>query len=236
MRAPFRFKEFCVSDEQCGMKITTDAVLLGAFAEVTNAKQIIDIGSGSGIVALMMAQKSNASVDAIEIDAGAAEQAKNNFYKSKWANRLLLIHDSVQHYAATSTQVYDCIVCNPPYFHNQLKSNRQSKNTTKHDLTLNFMDLSCCVKKLLADAGRFWVIIPASEKQNFLNIFIASGLFCNQIFAISDKPKKKAARFVICLSKQIPSKTEMVDFVIKNSDNSFSDEFIHLTKNFYLNF
>ncbi len=236
MKSPFRFKEFTISDSQCCMKISTDAVLLGAFADVTTSSSILDIGTGSGIIALMLAQRSDAIIDAVEIDEDSEKQASENFAISKWANQLRLFHDSIQHFANSGNQTYDTIVCNPPYFHNQLKSTFQHRNTSKHDTNLSFEELSVFVKKLLSDTGHFWVIIPVSEKQHFLNIFANAELFCKKAINIIDNPDKDTIRIIYCFSKQIPEKTETTLLYIKNRDNSFSNEFIDLTRDFYLNF
>ncbi len=236
MTLPFRFKEFSVSDAQCGMKISTDAVVLGAMVDVSNAESILDIGTGSGIIALMMAQKSMVPIDAVEMDADAARQAQENFIASPWSERLHLIHDSIQHFSAEANHTYDCIMSNPPYFHHQQKSNAHQTNIAKHDVGLNFEDLCGCVHTLLSEDGRFWVIIPYSEKQHFLQVFLTAGMFCTKSITLFDNKEKEPLRIIYCFAKQIQDKTEISELYIKESNASYTKEFIALTKIFYLNF
>lgn len=129
----FQFKEFTVFHDKCAMKVGTDGVLLGAWTECDNCKDMLDIGTGCGLIALMLAQKSAAFIDAIEIDNTAAIQAADNFKNSKWSNRLTIIHKSLQVHANSTSKKYDLIVSNPPFFENSLKTPLASRNIARHN-------------------------------------------------------------------------------------------------------
>ncbi len=236
MKPAFQFKQFSVFDDKCGMKLSTDAVLLGAIAQPGNAAKILDIGTGCGILALMMAQKCDAAIDAVEIDRDAYLQAKQNFQNSKWAARLKIFNTSVQNFTETSAKKYDCIICNPPYFHGMLKSPYHNINSAKHNSTLDFHELSHCVRALLYEDGLFWAICPVSEKKRFLEAMSVSGLFCQKLFLISDKPGKVSNRFIACLSFQTPFITEYAEIMLKNHDGIPSETLREITKDFYLDF
>lgn len=235
MKPTFRFKQFIISDDGCGQKLSTDAVLLGAYAKPPQNGQILDIGSGCGILALMMAQQSAfATIDAVETNIEAASQAQLNFDNSKWADRITIHHTSVQEYSKHLRNHYDCIISNPPYFQNQLKSTDEAISQAKHTNELDFTDLCICVSKLLKDDGLFWVILPASEKQSFLNIALQKGLFCKKLLSISDKEEKPAIRNIFCLSKEISQTTISDNFVIRDKNDQYTRDYIDLTKDYYL--
>lgn len=236
MKSAFRFKQFSIYDNACAMKLGADSVLLGGLTETQHSLYVLDIGTGCGILALMLAQKSNALIDAVEIEASASHQAFENFEQSKWSERIKIYHDSIQEYSDKCSRKYECIVCNPPYFQGYLKSPDENKNFAKHNTYLNFDELSICVKKLLSENGLFWAIIPVSEKNNFQKAFLNSGLYCRKIINIFDKPEKEPHRIVFCFSTTIPETTENKSLYIKNSDSTPSKAFIELTKDFYINF
>ncbi len=138
MKKAFQFKQFELFDDRSTMKIGTDAVLLGAWSNVENASRILDVGTGSGIIALMLAQRSNTLVDAIEIDKNSARQAVDNFKLSVWENKLQVYNTSFQTFAASNTSTYDLIVSNPPFFADALKSDKSHRNLARHTDTLSF--------------------------------------------------------------------------------------------------
>lgn len=236
MRSAFRFKQFSLSDTNCAMKLSTDAVLLGALADFGLSSTVLDIGTGSGILALMAAQKSTAMIDAVELEEHAARQANQNFQESKWKDRLKIYHTPIREFADKSNTTYDTIICNPPYFQGQLKSPDENRNNAKHNNSLDFEELSQCVARLLSENGLCWVIIPVSEKNNFLKIFIKSGLYCTKNIFITDKPEAEPRRVVYCLSRLAPDNIESQLLVLKNSDGSPSESYMALTQDFYLNF
>jgi len=234
MKTAFRFKHFSISDSGCAMKLSSDAVLLGAAAEPGQSKRILDIGSGCGILALMMAQKSNALIDAIEIDKSAAHQAAGNFSRSKWAERLKIYHTSIQQYTDSCNFKYDCIICNPPYFQGQLTGPDERKNQAKHDIGLNFEELGICAKKLLSESGTFWVILPASEKNNIQRSFLNVGLYGKKLIYIADKPGEQVKRIICCFSSEFANEAVIAEIFLKNLDETLSEAYKELTGDFYL--
>jgi len=236
MKAAFRFKQFSISDHNCAMKLSTDAVLLGAMADFGLSSTILDIGTGCGILALMTAQQSDALIDAVEIEEHAATQANQNFQESKWSERIKIHHTSIREFSEKCNIKYDCIICNPPYFQGQLKSPDEKKNNAKHDNSLDFEELSQCVVNLLSENGLFWVIIPVSEKNNFLRIFLKSGLYCTKNIFITDKPRTEPHRVIFCFSRKATDTIESQSLILKNQDGTPSESYMRLTKDFYLDF
>ncbi|NJN77877.1 MAG: methyltransferase [Saprospiraceae bacterium] len=153
---PFRFKQFQIHQDKTAMKVGTDGVLLGAWADVLESESILDIGTGTGLIALIIAQRNqNAMVDAVEIDESSYEQAKQNFEESSWTKRLNIYQSSIQDYAKNCGKQYDLIVSNPPYFVNSTKSKQEDKNQVRHTDSLSFEELIKSVNILLEISGRF---------------------------------------------------------------------------------
>ncbi len=231
----FQCKEFSVSDADCGQKLSTDAILLGAYANPPASGRILDIGCGCGILALMMAQQSRqATIDSVEINKAAACQAQQNFENSPWALRLKVYHVPVQEFTYQSQGKYNFIISNPPYFHEQLKSAEAATRQSKHSEELSFTELCKCVVQLLYESGTFWVIMPVSEKIGFLNAALAHSLFCRKMLTIFDKADKPPVRLIFCLQKQMVMTAEWDELVIRGEDNEYTAAYIELTKDFYL--
>src|SRR5664279_1596216 len=147
-RKPFRFKHFSVDDSKCAMKVGTDGVLMGAWADVSAAEKILDIGTGCGLIALMAAQRSNANITAIDIDEDATLQSKENFLSSPWHERIEAIHATVQQFQPDF--LFDLIICNSPFFKNALKTPYHERNLARHNDTLPFDSLVSSVNRLLS--------------------------------------------------------------------------------------
>ena len=154
----FKFKKFTIWHDKCAMKVGTDGVLLGAWVNVDNATKILDIGTGTGVVALMLAQRSDAEIIGIEIDSDAAEQASCNANESSWRNRIKIINQDFIHY--NSKELFDVIVSNPPYFKNSIKSNDDKRNLARHVSSLNYQMLVEKAASLLLPTGSFSIIVP----------------------------------------------------------------------------
>lgn len=236
MRKPFQFKQFTVKDENSAMKVGTDAVLLGAWINPANFITILDIGTGSGIIALMMAQKSNATIDAIEIDRDSFREANINFQCSPWSNKLKVIHSSLSDFARQSEKKYDLILSNPPYFNNSLKSSSDKKNLSKHTATLSHQVLLSCVKSLISTNGIFSVIIPYDQMTSFLNIALLAGLYCKHKLIIYPTPKKPANRIILGFSLNRPLNLTHEKLTIRDDFGNYTDQYKILTKDFYLDF
>jgi len=194
----FRFKQFTVKQQQSAMKIGTDSVLLGCLAEVEHAQKILDIGTGTGLLALMCAQRSDAVIDAVEIDEQAATEAWVNFTASKWNNRLNLHHQSLQNYTQTCTQLYDVIISNPPYFvkNSNFSIEDEQRSKARHDADLPLNVLAQHVVTLLKDKGSFWLILPTLEAQLFTAYAKESGLFLKQQIELLPKANKPSNRLI----------------------------------------
>lgn len=169
----FDFKKFRVFQDQCAMKVCTDSCLFGAWIEVINSNKILDIGAGTGLLSLMVAQRTKAQITAIEIDKSAFEQAKFNFENSIFNSNLTVIHISLQQFLLKQElPIFDTIICNPPFFKNYLKSNNLSINHAKHDIGLTLQDLANAIPILLSEKGIFYVLLPEYESKLFEKLMI----------------------------------------------------------------
>lgn len=233
---PFRFKQFSVDDSLCAMKIGTDAVLLGAWTTCNNVQHILDIGTGCGILALMMAQKSQAEIIAIEIEENAYKQAQLNFQNSKWNNRIDLKHCSLQEFTKESVQQFDVIISNPPYFTNSLKPDRNTRALARHTETLSVEDLFKNATKLMHAESTFNIIYPANYKERLLNEATKNNLCLIKSCDIQANAEKEANRIMLCFSKQTKMLIHEKIIIELDKRHHYTNEYINLTKDFYLNF
>ena len=230
----FRFKQFSVRQDKCAMKVGTDGVLLGAWTQPGDADYILDVGTGTGLIALMMAQNSEAVIHAIDIDGEACLQAGENFRRSQWADRIKVFHTSLQHYAAISLVRYDLIVSNPPFFIDAHKALSEARNIARHlDETLSIPELLYGVKKLLGPKGRFCVIFPQKEALRFLEYATTHGLYVTQITRVKTKVEKQEKRMMMEFSLVLKPFSED-EIVIQEEDLTFTREYVELTSEFYL--
>ena len=149
----FSFRQFTIHQDQCAMKVGTDGVLLGAWVNVENAQRILDVGTGTGLIALMCAQRSESVIDAVEVDRAASEQAAVNCSASPWKDRITVVHDSFQHFAESTAYRYDLIVSNPPFFKNSLKPKGLARSLARHDDRLSYESLLYYTVKILEPGG-----------------------------------------------------------------------------------
>ena len=231
----FNFKQFSINQDKCAMKVNTDGVLLGAWCTTENTNNILDIGTGTGLIALMLAQKSEAEIVAIEIDENAAIQAQENVSQSKWYNRIKVIHESFQEFSESSNEKFDLIVSNPPYFVDSLKAPTATRNMARHTDNLSHKDLFRHSANLLAKNGRLCLILPISEGLSGIKLASELNLFCHKLVYVYPKIGVKAKRLLLefGLTKQ---KTVESDITIETHErHNYSAEFTELTKEFYLN-
>lgn len=228
----FRFKQFGLNHSSSTMKAGTDAVLLGAIANTTNSHSILDVGTGSGIIALMLAQRSDAIITAIDIHPQSVTQAALNFKESPWHCRLSAIESSIQKFADQGNQ-FDLIVSNPPYFSNSLKSATENRNFARHDDNLDFLTLVQCVDKMLTPNGKFICIIPEMDSMRMNGYCTENNLFPSHKTCIHPKPEKQANRTILAFTRTKSSAIEISDFVVRNNDNSYSDQYLQVTKDFH---
>ncbi len=237
-KKPFQFKEFIVHQDKTAMKIGTDAVLLGAWISLNNfPDKILDVGSGTGIISLMIAQRSDAqTIDAIEIDEAAYEQCVENFEKSDWADRLYCYHCSFQEFVdeiSSEEETYDLIVSNPPFFTENAETTDESRTKARFTSSLSFEDLLLGVSKILAEDGIFSVIIPFKEEENFVKIANENKLILKEVCRVQGNPTSEIKRSLLTFSFK-NSDLKETNLIIENARHQYTNEYINLTKDFYL--
>ena len=229
----FRFRQFTVHQDKCAMKVGTDSVLFGSWVQPFNANRILDVGTGTGILALMMAQKSEATIDAVDIDESAHSQSCENFKLSPWFQRLHSFHSSFQEFACGKIpESYDLIIANPPYFHQASKPFGESRINARHNDALSFDELVAGVKKLLHPRGRLCVILPCKEGMEFMDKAQREGLFCHELVRVKTKAEKGEKRLIMEFGLTIGIANES-ELIIQEEDGSFTNEYVELTKDFY---
>ena len=234
-KKPFVFKHFEVNQNQCAMKIGTDGVLLGAWTSINNNPfSILDIGAGTGILSLMLAQRSHAElIDAIEIDDAAYEQCVNNFEQSPWGDRLFCYHASLEEFTEEIEDPYDLIICNPPFYSEDYKTDNTQRDLARFQDAMPFEHLLKSVSMLLSENGSFSVIIPFIEEANFIQLASKSGLHPNKILHVKGNPISEIKRSLIEFSSR-ESDIKMNTLIIEIERHQYTDDYINLTKDFYL--
>lgn len=232
----FQFKQFSIDDSNCAMKIGTDGCLLGAWADVTDSKSILDIGTGSGVIALMLAQRSIAEINAVEIDDDAFNQATINFKNSPWANRLSVSHSSIQEYIKGCEKKYDLIVCCPPYFVNSLKTTDKKRRLARHTDSLSFEELLSGTMRLLKTEGKFCTIIPADAVKIFCDIALIEGFFATKITEVFPKEEAPIIRTLLQLQRSRKKCISDSIAILDKEGKSYTSEYKKLTGGFYINF
>ena len=231
---PFRFKQFTIHHDRCAMKVGTDGVLLGAWADGRSSHTILDIGTGSGVIALMLAQRFPATlVDAVEIDPVAAEQAQQNIFLSPWRERLSVFPTDIELFQPD--RCYDLIVSNPPYFLESSQSKDQRRSLARHSDLLSRKLLTASVIRLLSDDGRFCVVLPFDQSQALACQAEAEGLYCHRICEVYPAPNKLAVRSLLEFRRQKPTDTRVDEkVVVEVKRHQYSEAFRLLTRDFYL--
>ena len=232
---PFVFKEFSVNQDRCAMKIGTDAVLLGAWTSLqNNPTSILDIGAGTGVLALMLAQRSKAElIDAIEIDDNAYEQCVENFENAPWSDRLFCYHASLDEFADEIEAPYDLIISNPPFYSEDYKTSSNQRDMARFSDVLPFDHLLKNVSKLLSENGSFSVIIPFKEEQTFVVLASNFNLFPSRICHVKGHPNSEIKRSLLDFSfRENNIITEQL--TIETNRHQYTPEYINLTQDFYL--
>jgi len=231
----FSFKQFFVNQDRCAMKIGTDGVLLGAWTPLINNQfNVLDIGAGTGILSLMLAQRSNAEqIDAIEIDEDAYEQCVENFEASPWGDKLFCFHAGLDEFVDEPEDEYDLIISNPPFYTDDYKSDNVSRDLARFEDALPFEELIEAAALLLSDNGIFSVIIPYKEEERFVAMCKELDLFPLKMTRVKGTPTSEIKRSLLafCRMEQTPLIDELV---IEISRHNYTSEYIELTKEFYL--
>ena len=232
----FKFKQFTVFQDKCAMKVGTDGVLLGAWANCKNAKTVLDIGTGTGLIALMIAQRCNAKIDAVEIDEHAVIQASENVANSLWNDRINVIHQSFQDFINHSERKYSLIVSNPPYFQNSMVAPDHKRANARHNSELQLDEIIAGATRLLTDDGILSVILPYIEGTLFIVKASQKGLYCNRQTKVLPKPGREPKRLLLEFMKTKKPLVEQEIIIELNKRHSYSDAYKNLTKDFYLSF
>ena len=232
----FQFKQFTIQQDKCAMKVGTDGVLLGAWTPLENTPyNILDIGAGTGVISLMLAQRSYAEqVDAIEIDDEAYEQCVENFENSKWGDRLFCYHAGLDEFVEEmEDEEYDLIVSNPPFYTENYSSGNEQRDKARFTESLPFEELIEAAAILLSEIGVFAVIIPFKEEEHFKAIAAQFNLYPFKTTRVKGTPETEIKRSLIAFSRQ-ESENTVDELVIETARHQYTPEYTELTKDFYL--
>lgn len=228
----FQFKQFTIWHDKCAMKVGTDGVLLGAWAEVSNANTVLDVGAGTGLISLMIAQRSKAKITSIEIDNCAATQACENSERSPWKDRIKVLNTDFKEFNYSSK--FDCIVSNPPYFNDSLVSPNAQRTAARHTSELTYNDLFKGVSQLLAPQGSFSIIIPSDVLKEIEEIAFTYKLYLRRKTLVLPTPNSNPKRALLTFSLLKPLSVANSSMIIEIDRHQYSEEYINLTKAFYL--
>lgn len=232
----FQFKQFTVHQQMAAMKVTTDACLFGAWAandiqkHFPNVSKALDIGAGTGLLSLMIAQKVNARIDAIEIDIDAFAQTKENFNTSPWSSRLNVSHNDIK---AVSLSLYDIIISNPPFYENDLGSPDQKRSSAHHDSTLVLSELINICKRLLNRRGCFYLLIPFKRLEEVKLMISEKSMYLSVVCNVKQSTGHTFFRSMLAIQHDIAN-TETEELAIRQSNNEYSEVFKALLKDYYL--
>ncbi len=228
----FTFKQFHVQHDRCAMKVGTDGVLLGCWTDVPAGGSVLDIGTGSGLIALMVAQRTQAQIDAIDIASDAYEQACINFAQSPWNERIKAYIASIQEWQ--TQEQYDLIVSNPPYFNNSLKNPDKGRELARHTDSLSYADLFAHSARLLKDEGRLSIILPAEAESEACSLARTHGFSLTRVTRVYSKESKPARRVLLSWTKKADCVVREDILVLENAEGGRSTQYQELAKDFYL--
>lgn len=230
----FQFKQFKIIQENAAMKVNTDGVLLGAWTNLDGVKTVLDVGAGTGLIALMIAQRCDAIITGVEIEKNAAEEAVQNVQNSNWGNSVTIQNISFQEFAAVSEIEFDLIVSNPPFFSNGVKNADPNLSMARHNDLLPFTDIISGAVKLLTDTGKLALILPFDQSVDFIEKARLNRLFLNRMTDVKPFPDRQANRCLMEFRK-LESDNEKTEIsVFGDSKIEYSEEFKGLTHDFYL--
>jgi tRNA1Val (adenine37-N6)-methyltransferase len=235
---PFRFKQFTIFQDRTPMKVGTDGILLGAWADTVQAENILDIGAGSGLIGLMVAQRNaSAKITAVEIDETAYLEAKDNIQKSPWSDRVFIEHVSVQEFTRETHESFGAIISNPPFFTGGTFSYSQERNNVRHTVKLPHGELLMSVRRLLKPGGKFSLILPYLEGLRFCELAETYNLYCSRSQEVLPKADRPVERLLMEFTKEKPDhcREEPQLVIQKGGVNEWTDDFKKLTGDFYLN-
>ena len=233
----FAFKQFNVKQDKCAMKVGTDAVLLGSWIQPNGSTHILDIGTGTGVIALMLAQKTNASIVGIDIDVSATQQAQENVDESKFKNSITLFNTSFQDFVKTTSLKFQLIVSNPPFFEQSLKSSDEKRSNARHADVLPFDELLEGVIKVLDESGKFCLILPTLEADKFRNMAQKKGLYLSKLLRVKSRVDKDTDKRHLMQFEFKPTEfSEETIAIEEDQRHSYTQAYKELTKAYYINF
>jgi tRNA1Val (adenine37-N6)-methyltransferase len=232
----FQFKQFRIIQEMSAMKVGTDGVLLGAWVNLNKARRILDVGTGTGLIALMMAQRLAEQITGIELDKNAADEAAQNCADSPWSNRITIINLPFQNYSETASPGFDLIISNPPFFVNNQKSKNNRLAIAKHNDLLPFSDLIEGSIRLLDQNGRLAIILPVAPAQTFIELAARDGLYLNRLTEVRPNSQKQVHRYLMEFDKNKTAPIKDCLYIHRDDIVDFTPEYKKLTGEFYLNF
>ena len=235
MKNPFKFKQFTIHQDQCAMKVGTDGVLLGAWATLDHEpNSILDIGAGTGLIALMLAQRSTAqTIDAIEIETEAYEQCVDNFEVSSWGDRLFCYHAGLDEFVEELEEQYDLIVSNPPFYSEDVTSGNSARDKARQNSSLPFNDLLQGISKLLSMDGVFSVIVPFKEEGRFIKLASEVHLFPKRITRVKGNSSTETKRSLLEFGFA-ETEFSVTELIVEKERHQYTSAYIDLTKDFYL--
>lgn len=232
----FQFKQFSINQDKTAMKVGTDGVLLGAWAPIAhNPYSVLDIGAGTGLIALMLAQRSFAEqIDALEIDEDAYEQCVDNFEESPWADRLFCYHAGLDEFMEEPEDEYDLIISNPPFYTEDYTTGDAARDTARFNDALPFEDLAEAAGMLLSETGVLAIIIPYKEEARFIALAHEEGLYPFKITRVKGTPDSDIKRSLMAFNRVVADAVSTDELVIETARHQYTDAYIELTKDFYL--
>ncbi|MBX3255102.1 MAG: methyltransferase [Chitinophagaceae bacterium] len=230
----FRFKQFTIYHDRCAMKVSTDSCIFGAWfaAKALPSTNILDIGAGSGLLTLMLAQKMPATFHAIEKDAGSFEQLEQNIHNSPWNNRITTFHSDAVRFEFPGK--YDFIISNPPFYENELRSPDNRKNMAMHDSSLTLDMLIQIIDRNLTQDGSFGILLPYYRKDHFMQLAGEKKFYTLEECHVRQTPQHPYFRSILHFSKSRQPVNPVRTLTIRNSSNTYTPEFISLLKDYYL--
>lgn len=230
----FHLKPFSLSHHRSTMKVGTDAILLGLWAETAGVGKILEVGTGCGIISLLTASRCSALIDAIELDAESADEAGGNFDRSPFSYRMKAIHADFNRYSKSYPEKYDLIVSNPPFFINDMPSNDLKQRQTRHQTTLSYEQLLKGSVHILSPGGKLCVVLPYNNHHIFIDLAKHQGMFPQRQQLIFPFRNSRPNRINLCLGFQKPEEPATQKFIIREADKLFSAQYVELLKDYYI--
>jgi tRNA1Val (adenine37-N6)-methyltransferase len=230
----FSFRQFTIRQKKAAFKVGTDGVLLGACADIEAAENILDIGTGTGLIAIMAAQRSGAQITAIEPDNGSFEQAKENVLECRWSGRIKVIHSDLASFLLKNEQKFDSILTNPPYFRDSLRNPDEKKSSARHAFSLSSADILDASSKLLTSGGSLQIILPYGEGTLFIAEAVSYSLYCTNIIKVKPNPTGKVIRLIMKFERTRKPVHEKFLTIETGERHQYTEDYKEVTRDFYL--